>query len=800
MIKNVLKIFLRRITKQVGFFSFQLIGLVTGISVFLIVFSFYQFETSFDSQFTDYQRIYRIEKIEKRGDVINHTTGASRLIPELVKAEIPEVEEAIGLINGSFDITRVNYPEDKPWSWLNSHWVSKEFFDVFDFEVLEGNKETLFDNPDAVVLTRSMALKIFGDGPAIDKTIFIWGRPRPVSGVVEDAPKNSHMQFDFLTSMDRFFSSPRWDTERMASSWSYLNFVLNYVKLAEGTDPGIVQAKINLLYSRYRAESDPDRSFILVPVNDIHLYSKARWQIADSGNPIFVRLVFYAGMIIALLTLINFVKISLASVTQRIRETGVRKTLGGSNQSLAISIISENALVILFAILLSLGLVYFLTSLKWDVLPLDIYQEFLTSSLTITVLSAFLIAGALIPSLIPIRVLSRLSITNALRGTVSSVGHNFRLLRGLMSFQVFFSLILISVTFFFRDQVDYILTRDTGFEKEQVMYMELHAENAQAGPLEAFKQYLHTIPGINSVTNSLQVPLKWAGGQNYALKQQGGEKEIMVSRSGVNYEFFKTLEVEIIEGREFSADFPSDSVATILNESAVRSLGLTNPIGKKVLHSRGGNVVEEKTVIGVVKDFNFRSMHSPLLPAQFIWVPRGPIVSVNFNPNSIESVITDIKDNWNRFDLEGDFNYTFLGDYFASQHDEDIQLKSTITFLSVVIIFLSSLGIFGISAFIGMRKQKEVAIRKVLGSSGGSVFWLLTRNYVITVAVALVFAIYPVHYLVNLWLDNFAYTTRFNYLNFVFGLTIVLGVVILISGINALRVVVRNPIDTLNQE
>lgn len=701
------------------------------------------------------------------------------------------------MINGSFDVTVVHYPEDIAWSWLNSHWVSKDFFDVFDFKVLEGNKETLFDDLNSIVISQSMASKIFEEESPIGKTIFINGRSRPISGVVENAPENSHMQFDFVTSMERYFGNPRWDEERM-SSWNYLNSVMNYIKLSEGTNPAIVEQKINSLYARYKAEDDPERSFVLVPVNDIHLHSKAHRQIADPGNAMFVQLVFYAGLIIALLTLINFVKISLANVTQHMKETGVRRVLGGSNRSLTLSIVGENAFVILLAILLSFGLIYALGSIKVSWLPIDIYQDFLTSPLTLTALSAFLAIGTLVPSLIPISILSRLSITNALRGTISSAGHNFGLLRALMSFQVLFSLMLISLTFFFKDQINYVLTRDTGFNKDQVFFMELHAENARAESLEAFKQYLRTIPGVNSVSNSIQMPLKWAGNQSYQLREQRGDESILVSRSGVNHDFFHTLGIEIIEGREFLRDF-SDSSSTILNESAIKALGIIDPIGKKVHHIRG-NRIEEKTIVGVVKDFNFRSMYTPLLPAQFIWIPTGPVISLNFTPSSVESIVANLEENWDKFDVEGDFNYTFMDDYFASRHKEDIQLKSTISFLSVVIVFLASLGIFGMSSFIGQRKQKEVAIRKVLGSTGVGAFWLLTKNYVITVMAALIIIIYPVYFLVNLWLSNFAYTTDINYRNFGFSLVIVLGIVVLVSGINTVKVVVKNPVDTLNHE
>ncbi len=800
MFNSILKIFLRKTLKQLGFFSFQLIGLIMGISVFLVVFSFYQFENSFDSQFSDHQRIYRIEKIEKRPEDLKHTTRGSRLLPELVKAEIPEVEKAIGLINGSFDMRIVHYPKNKPWNRLIMHYVSKDFFDVFDFNVLEGNKETLFDDPTSVVITQSMASKIYGQESALGKTIFLSGNPRSISGVVEDAPENSHIQFDFLTSIDRFFGFPRWDAERLTSSWNYLNFVMNYIKLSDGADPDIVEEKINAIYSRYRVENDPDRSFILIPVNDIHLHSKAEWRITDPGNSFFVQLVFYAGLIIALLTLINFIKISLVSVTQRIKETGVRKVLGGSNRSLILSIVSENTFIILLAILMSFGLVYALGLLKISWLPLDVYQDFLTSPLTLTILFIFLIMGALIPSVIPIGILSRLPITNALRGKVTSGGHNYGLLRALMSFQVLFSLILISITFFFTDQINYILTRDTGFEKEQILFMEQYIQNGQTPLIDTFKEELLTIPSINSVSTSAQIPLRWASGPNYELIPKGKEHGIMTSRAFIGYDYFKTLGTEIIKGRAFSKDIPSDSTRIIINESAVKSLGLENPIGEKFLINLAGGLTE-RTVVGVVKDFNFRSMHTPLLPAYFMYTPRGSVITVNFASNSdIESLLSNIEKVYVKYTHEDAFIYTFMDDLFASQHNEDIQLKSTISFLSIVIIFIASLGIFGMSAFIGQRRQKEMAIRKVLGSKVVQVFWLLNKDYVIAVFIALIISIYPVYFLVNLWFDNFAYTTNINYLNFGFGLVIVLGIVVFVSGINTLKVAVKNPIDTLSND
>lgn len=799
MFKNVLKIFLRKTSKQTGFFSFQLIGLITGISVFLIVFSFYQFETSFDSQYTGSERIYRVERIDKHEDRVRHTTTNSKLLPELAVSEIPEVEKAVGLINARHYRNNVQYPINKPWSGLRRHRVSKNFFDIFDFEVLEGNIETALDDPSSTVITRSMADKLFGDEPAIGKTIFLDRQPVQVSGVIADVPENAHIQFDFLTSMDRLYNAPRWDPDRLATEWNYASFVLSYLKLAKDADPEEVAEKIHSIYSRFRTEGDPDRSFVLRPINDIHLYSHTDWELMDNGNPMFVRLVFFAGLITLLLTFINFVKMSLANATLRIRETGIHKVLGGSNRSLSLSIFCEHGIILLLAIVLSFALVYTLGGREVSGLSLTLDQRFLTTPVTLMVLVGLLILGAVIPSIVPIRMLTRLSTTKALKGTVTSSGHNFGILRFLMSVQVLFSLVLITLTFFFKDQINYIMTRETGFEKERILFMERYIQDGQTPPVENLKEELLTMPGINSVTTSSQIPLRWAAGQNYELIPVGQDDGVMMSRGWTGYDYFKTLGTEIVRGRAFSRDIPSDSTRIIVNESAVKSLGLENPVGEKFLINFGGQLVE-RTIVGVVRDFNFRSMHSPLLPAYFMCAPRGPVVTVNFSPNSdIESLLAGIESAYIKYSPEESFNYTFMEDHFAAQHDEDINLKNAIAFLSVVIIFLSSLGIFGMSAFIGQRKQQEVAIRKVLGSTGSGLFWLLSRNYVITVLTALVIAIYPVYFLVNLWFDNFAYTAPVNYLNFGFGLIIVLGIVILVSGINTLKVAVKNPVDTLKQ-
>lgn len=800
MFKNILKIFLRKTSKQSGFFSFQLIGLVTGISVFLIVFSFYQFETSFDTQYSDSERVYRVERIDKREDRIRHTTTNSKLLPELAVSEIPEVEAAVGVISARHYRNNIQYPADKPWSGLKRHRVTKNFFEIFDFEILEGNIETVLDDPTSMVITQSMAHKLFGEEQAVGKTVFLDRQPMLVSGVIADVPENLHMQFDFLTSMDRLYNTPRWDADRLATEWNYASFVLSYLKLSENADPEEVAEKIHSIYSRFRTEDDPDRSFILTPVNDIHLYSHTDWELMDNGNPTFVRLVFFAGLITLLLTFINFVKMSLANTTLRIRETGIRKVLGGSKHSLALSIICEHGLVLLLAILLSFGLVYSLGAGEVSWLPLTLYRDFLTSPMTLSVLAVLLVLGTVIPSIIPISMLTRLSTMKALKGTVTSSGHNFGVLRILMSVQVLFSLVLITLTFFFKDQIDYILTRETGFDKEGILFMERYIQDGQTPSVDTFKDELLTISGINAVTTSAQIPLRWAAGENYELIPVGEENGVMMSRGWIGYDYFKTLGAEIIKGRDFSKDIPADSTRIVINEAAVRSLGVEDPIGKKFQINFGGGLAE-RTIVGVVKDFNFRSMHSPLLPAYFMCTPRGPVITVNFAPNSdIESLLSSIERAYVKYSPEEAFNYTFMGDYFAAQHDEDINLKNAISFLSVVIIFLASLGIFGMSAFIGQRKEKEVAIRKVLGSTGSSVFWLLSRNYVITVLAALFIAIYPVYLLVNQWFDNFAYTTHINYFNFGLGLLIVLGTVILVSGINTLKVAVKNPVDTLNHE
>ncbi len=288
------------------------------------------------------------------------------------------------------------------------------------------------------------------------------------------------------------------------------------------------------------------------------------------------------------------------------------------------------------------------------------------------------------------------------------------------------------------------MEKDPGFEVDNVGYMERFVGREVDPSYEAMKNELLSVPGVRSVTNSVQLPLRWPAGHNYELVKKGEEKGIMTSRARIGYDFFKTFEVEMAEGREFSKSFPSDTTAIIISASAAKGLGLTNPIGEILkIFLRGGEVVEEKTVIGVVNDFNYRTLHSQLLPHYYLLGPNNPVISINFDDINNLKTLADVERVWKEFTPTEAFNLTYLRNHFLEQYKADIALGNSIEVLSIVMIILASMGIFGVSAFTSQRKVKAISIRKILGASPSGLFFLQMRFYLYLILIGFVASILP---------------------------------------------------------
>jgi len=793
-----LKVYVRNARRNKRIFLFNLLSLYIGILCFLAIYSFYQFEGSYDSVFTDSEKVYRIEKIELDRD--RRANGTSYLFDQYAQEQISGIEDITGVINSRFDRINFQYPEGTPWHALHHMVVRDNFFEVFDFQFIEGQSASAFDQSQSLVITQKIKERLFDGRDALGEIVLLNERPYQVAGVIV-LPENTHFEFDYILGFGAVFNNPRWDKSRLATDWHYADFIFNYAKITPGMEDAVIE-NLNQLYAAHKSDQEPEANFRLQAVTDIHLAPSTDWELSDNGNGSFVNMIMIIGLIIIVLVAVNYSFINIAQVGQRLKEFGLRSVLGSSKGNLISVIILENTLSIFIASVLAYATLFKLDGgLPFD-FPIEVHSQAIFNMKGLLLLLGLVLCIGFLASLSPIMLVRRFQPIPAMQGRFSSKFGNKGRLRSLMAVQVIISLSLITTMVFFHDQLNYILGKDPGFEVKNIGYMERFDRGENRPSYESFKEALLNIPGVKSVTNAAQLPLKWPAGNNYRLVLKGKEDGIMTSRAWVGYDYFKTLEVELKAGREYSKEFPSDSTALIVSESAVRELGIEDdPLGKVVkIFFRGGDIVQEKRIIGVVSDFNYRTLHSPLRPHYYFLAPDGPNVTVNFEDIDNTATIERIESIWSEFSPVEAFNFTYMNNHFKRQYQSDLAQRNAIYVLAAIILLLASMGIFGISSYIAQKATKALSIRKVLGAQVLQLYLFQAKQYFIVCFVSFILSLAPVYFLVSNWLEAYAYRIDIAPVNFVIGFLIVLSIVVLVITGNILKIATLNPVNTLKDE
>lgn len=798
IMQSSMKVYARNARKNSKVYLFNLLSLYIGILCFLAIYSFYQFENSYDSAFNDADQLYRIEKIEQ--DQEKRVNGTSYLLDQFAREQVSGIADITGVINSRFDRINLQYPEGTPWHALHHMVVRDNFFNLFDFQFLEGRGSTAFENPRSIVITQKTRNRLFNGKDALGEMVLLNERPFQVTGVVK-LPENSHFEFDYLLDFDIQFASDFWDKPRLASDWHYAPFIFNYAKVTPGQEAQVTE-QLTALYASNKADDQPEASFLLHPVIDIHLDPSTDWELEDNGNRSFVNMMMILGLIILLLVAINYSFMNIAQVGQRLKEFGLRSVLGSSKGNLISVIIIENTISILLASILAYASLFRLDGgLPFD-FPIEIHSESLFNLPSILPILGLALGMSLLASFSPIILVRKFQPIPAIQGRFTGKFGNSNRLKILMAIQVVISLCLIISMVFFHQQLSFILNKDPGFEVKNLGYMERYDRGENRPSFDSFKEALLEIPGIKSVTSAAQLPLKWPAGNNYRLVLKGKEEGIMTSRAWIDYDYFKTLNIPIKAGREYSREFPSDTSGIVVSESAVRELGIADsPLGKVVkIFFRGGDIVREKRIIGVVSDFNYRTLHTPLRPHYYFLAPNGPNVTVNFEDINNSQTIERIEAIWDEFSPAEAFNFTYMDSHFRGQYESDLAQRNAIYVLAGIILLLASMGIFGISAYIAQKSTKALSIRKVLGAKVRALYLYQARQYIIICLVSFLISLAPVYFLVSAWLESYAYRIHIAPANFGIGFLIVLGIVVLVITGNIMKIALLNPVNTLKDE
>lgn len=798
LILSTFTIYWRNIKKNKTAFLLNIIGLYIGIFSFLAIYSFYEFENSYDQQYTNADQLFRIEKIEFDQEE-NRVTGTSYLLPQFADEQIVGINSITGLINMRYDRANLQYPKDNPWHGLTLTLAKPNFFELFDFEFFEGNPDNALTDPNRIVITEATRQKLFRENDALGEVLYVNENPYEVSGVIY-FPENNHFEFDFILSEEVMFSRDFWDQEKLATDWHYADFIFHYAHIQNGKENEIIE-NLNRLYAEQKHEDEPDAEFLLHPISSIHLDESTDWELSENGNGYFVRMVMILALIVLALVAVNYSFINIAQTSNRIKELGLRNILGSSNTNLLSMILIENIFSISLASFLAVSSILWLPSHLPLELPINIHPEALLNSKSIWITLGLILVISILSTLFPLLLIRSLQPILALKGRIASRFGNFSLLRSLATIQVMVSLGLIISMIFFHQQLNFLLDKDPGFAVQNIGYMERYDRGENSPSYDAFKEELLQIPGINSVTSSAQIPLRWPAGNNYELVEKGQEEGVLCSRAWIDYDYFKTLEIKMEEGRAYSKKIASDTTSIIIGASAARQLGLEDPLGKTVkIFFRGGAVMEEKKIIGVVEDFNYRTFHSEIMPHYYMLAPNAPIITINFDDIHNKQVHEQIQALWPKYSPSEAFNFTYMEEHFKRQYESDIAQRNAIFILAGIVLLLSSLGIFGISSFVAKKATKAVSIRKVLGAKISDLYLQQTKQYFLISCLSFLLCLVPVYFIISNWLQGYAYRIEINPLYFIVGFIIVLLIIIAVVTGNILKIATLNPVNTLKDE
>ncbi len=801
VIHNYAKVYFRSNKKQLPTYFFHIISLAVGLASFIATLSFYQFEYSYDTYHPEYENTYRLERIINDTNIEKRKNGCSLVLEQYLREYAPEIKNHTTLLNTRHSTHNIQYPAGTPKNNLTYLVSDSQFFNVFGIELTEGNDKTALSGKNSLIITEETRKNLFGDENGLGKAVLINGQEHIVSGVTENVPKNTHFYFDYLIHRDLYFSSGFWHQDELTTVWNEADFILYYFQLDESASISSVESKLNRVYDEYANLGEITQKYSLKPISDIHFQGDTEWELDELGNKYFVDLINILGILILIFTAINFTIIGIAKITSRAKELSVRSIIGSTKSAVVYQVIIENIFTLLFSYFIAITLIVLLHRTVNSSLPIHIDMATVFSLGSLYIQGTTILCIAITSSFYPLYILFRSKALNALKDGVKVFGGKFNLLRSLIILQIFFSIGLTVATLHFNQQLNHLLNLDPGFEKDNVVYMKRIIRGLDAPSYESFKTDLLGIAGVNSVTNTGQLPMKWPAGNSYKLIEQGKEVGISSSRAWIGYDYFKTLDIEIVKGREFSPGFLSDSTAIIINEAAAKELGLKNPVGMQLkVFFRSGQVQVNMTVIGVVKDFNYRSLHTPTLPSYFILTPNAPLITLNLDSKSSVKIIESMKKSWAKFSPEEAFNINYLKDVVNSQYEEDKSYKNAIQMLSIIALLLASFGIFGVSSFAAKRREKEFGIKKTLGAKPYQLFTNNIMGYLSIVIIGFILSIVPSFLIIENWLETYAYHININYLNYGIALISVCLIIALVTFKSAYKLSHIDPIKVLRNE
>ena len=806
MFSNLFKYSLRSFNRQRSYIIINILGLSIGIACSLLIALFVINEASYDRFNVKKERIYRVVLNGKIGG--QEFLGAATCAPigPTMLREYPEVEDYLRMTGRGPTI--VEY-KDQTFTDDNVIEADSSFFNFFTIPVIKGDPKNMLNSPRKAVLSESTAKKIFGDEDPIDKAIKIGDDTARyiISGIMTDVPGSSHFDAHILTS---FMTNPRSQNPIWLS-----NSFSTYLLLKPNSSYLTVNDKIPAMLEKYVgpevkqfmgitledfASQGNKYMYFLQNLTDIHLDPSIQQEFKAASDPKYLYIFGSIALLIVLIAAINFMNLATAQATRRAKEVGIKK-VGGSTRGMLVSQFLSEAFILSFlALILAMVIIWLTLPYFNNLLGTQLKLNLFTKWYTIPGLIVFTILVGFLSGSYPAFFLSSFNPIDVLKGSVKGSMQNGRLRKILVVFQFATSILLITGTLVMYRQIFFMLNKDVGFNKEQMLV--INRAQALETRVEAFKDAVKELPGVINIASSTALPGRNNNVNGYGLEGRKDESFLMTT-NWIDYDFINTFGMTLTEGRNFDRSFTTDRDACLINESTARNFGITDIENTRFMAPSESGTFRYLQVIGIVKNFNFESLRNPIQPYVFVFKGDDNLwgyVTVRLSAQNYQRTITEIENRWKEFTSNDPMQYYFVDEDFEQMYSQEKQNAQLAVIFSILAILIAALGLFGLTSFTVEQRTKEIGVRKAMGSSVSAIYFVISKEIIILVSISAIIAWPLIYFIAKKWLENFYFRLDPGVFSFLIGLVIALGIALVTISYRIVKAARINPAQSLKYE
>ncbi len=796
MLKNLLRIAVRNFKKDKWYSLLNILGLTIGITFSLFLIFYIRDELNYDRYHEKADRIFRIVSyIQERDKNTNWTLTQLPLAPTLQK-DFPEVEEAVRFLNRERTLFKNG---EKSFYETKLYYADSNVFKVFTYKFVEGNAANALNQPNSIVISKTLADKYFGKNtPAVGKTLKTVYDVYKVTAVIEDVPKNSHLIFDMLISASTILKGAQDGQD----NWGNFNN-FTYVLLKPGTNAEAFDKKLLPMYDKYMAplfaQFNVKMHYGVQPITAIHLHSTLENEPEELGSMSYIWIFSTVAFFMLLIACINYMNLTTARSARRAKEIGMRKVMGSAKKQLVVQFLCESLFTTFVAVFVSSILVIILLPSFNSISGKDFTIYTLLQPFNILLLLGIGLFTGLVGGSYPAFYLSGFQPISILKGTLSKASGNVNLRRTLVVIQFSISMIMLICTWVVYSQLSYLRNKDLGFNKDRVMTVTINTGEDERGKIFVMNNEFRNLPGIAEVGTGNAYP----GSANlnlnlFSIETKNGYVDKAINCYGIDEHYLSSLGISIAKGRNFSN--LADTLHSILvNEAMVKHFNWDEAIGKRVKFpgDTSNNYLE---VVGVVKNFNQKSLYNPIEPLLLFYSPNSNIIQLKLNTSNINATIAKVESSWKKHFPQLPFEYKFLDEDFYSQYAADQKRGKIFAAFSILTIIITCLGLLGLTAFTTQQRQKEISIRRVMGASIAQVIVMTTQNYLWLALIAAGIAFPFAWYFMNNWLRIFPYNTGLSVIPFIVSAFIIVMAAATTATFYSAKAAVTKPSKNLRSE